>query len=143
MQFLYLAASLTRRTAMFCIALAAKWRENAGPVHSSGYSHEKAWSRARTDKMPLCCQALYESSAPLPPPLHNRKNTQPRYILMCRFRCSSRRSFLFADCRPQTLCLPVIFDESVFIRKLSTFSCKRRMGSSRQRKLEVALDFYV
>lgn len=38
---------LARRTTMFYLALAAKWRENAAPVHSSGYSHEKTWSRAR------------------------------------------------------------------------------------------------
>ena len=39
---------------MFYLALAAKWRQNAAPVYGSGYSHEKTWSRARADRMPLC-----------------------------------------------------------------------------------------
>ena len=41
---------------MFYLAVAAKWRQNATPVRGSGYSHEKTWTRARADRMPLCCQ---------------------------------------------------------------------------------------
>ena len=52
------AQNLARRTAMFYLALAAKWRQNAAPVNGSGYSHEKTWSRARADRMPLCCRRL-------------------------------------------------------------------------------------
>ena len=47
---------------MFYLALAAKWRQNAAPVHGSEYSHEKTWSRARADRMPLCW-AKYNISA--------------------------------------------------------------------------------
>ena len=77
------------------------------------------------------------------------QSTVAWYLSWYSIEVSTATSVGVWHCRLQTtesrlyFRFPVIFYQSVFIRKPSTFSCKKRMGSLRWRKLEVAMDFYV